>query len=204
VAYVIHCSGLHGAARCGEERAAVEVARRSRARRRACWRVVLGIGTGAQGLVRVRVQKKGEPRLVWGWAVPQRHRRGGAAATERRGWCSGHQIGLHVPTACAKGREVSGSAHRGSDSSSVAVQGGRRRGPAAEVGQSSRRSRRKGFPGSWSPWFGAWWSCKGTTVVRAVQNAPAAWSLHGGSSSPELPAVQFPATQRVGVEIGAS
>ena len=47
---------LHGAARCGEERAAVEAARRSRARRRACWCAVLGTGTGAQGLVRVRVQ----------------------------------------------------------------------------------------------------------------------------------------------------
>ena len=137
VACVIHWSGLHGAAGCGEERAAVEAARRSRARRRACWRAVLGTGTGAQGLVHVWVQKKGEPRLVWGWAVPQRHRRGGAAAAERRGWCSGHQSGLHATTACAKGRGVSGSAHRGPKSSRAAVQGRRRQWRAAAHGRSS-------------------------------------------------------------------
>jgi len=41
-------------------------------------------------------------------------------------------------------------------------------------------------------------------VVRAVQGALAAWNRHGGPSSPELPAVRFLATQRVGDEIGAS
>ena len=72
VACVIHWSGLHGAA-------VVEAARRSRARRRACWRAVLGTGTGAQGLVCVRVQEKGEPRRGAGLC-----RRGIAAAEQRR------------------------------------------------------------------------------------------------------------------------
>jgi len=72
VACVIHWSGLHGAA-------VVEAARRSRARRRACWRAVLGTGTGAQGLVCVRVQEKGEPRRGAGLC-----RRGITTAEQRR------------------------------------------------------------------------------------------------------------------------
>ena len=80
------------------------------------------------------------------------------------------------------------------------VRAGKQREVVGDVGRRwsstrcSRVGRRGCSPGSWSPRFGAWWSYEGSTVVRAVRGAPAAWNRHGGPSSPELPAVRFPVT----------
>ena len=63
------------------------------------------------------------------------------------------------------------SAHQGSRTSSDDVLGGRRRGPAAEVGRSSRRSRCRASPGSWIRRGSAGSCCGDVPKVRKVQGS---------------------------------
>ena len=107
--------------------------------------------------------------------------------------CSGHWNGLRPTKTSTKGQgevlKLTGARVRAGKQRKVVGDVGRRRSST----RCSRAGRRGCSPGSWSPRFGAWWSCEGITVVRAVRGAPAVWNRHGGPSSPELKSGSIPA-----------
>ena len=82
-----------------------------------------------------------------------------------------HGSGLIVLLSSATGVGGQRSAHQGSRTSSDDVLGGRRRGPAAEVGLSSRRSRCRASPGSWIRRGSVGSCCGDVPKVRKVQGS---------------------------------
>ena len=129
---------------------------------------------------------------------------GSAAAGLPASGCSGDSRGYSIPNLAQKGLGCPECAYRGPKTAGAAARGGRRRGPAAWSGRSSRTGWCGGPPGFWIPRFDSGCCCEGAHEVRAAGALTAAWNCHGGPSSPELPALRFPATRRVGVEVGTS
>ena len=121
--------------------------RRSRAPRRRArrswpfgrYRGSFGSRFGAKGRAR-HGWSTGVPReAVRGWKGGRRRCRAARTAHLAGVHCADLGSGLRAKTTSAKERVGCGEAHRGPVVAGAAAQGGRRRGPAAEVGRSSRR-----------------------------------------------------------------
>ena len=114
-------------------------------------------------------------RARHGRAAPVRRQSAGERRCGRRG-------GLQPTSSSAKGPGKRAGAHRGLVVAGVAVQGGRRRGPAAALGKARGRGRRKASPGFWTSRLDSWKCCDGAVGVRMTGAAPAASKFTGGAT----------------------